>query len=100
MDSIDTVIDRLMWRGKRHRLAFPIHFAAGAHVNAGEQLDQRRLTGPVFAHDGMNFTSLKSQINGLQRIGGSESFVEFLEDQRGAPVATAPVLGSLPPCCV
>ena len=27
MDSIDTVIDRLMWRGKRHWLAFPIDFS-------------------------------------------------------------------------
>jgi hypothetical protein len=69
-------------------------------VDAGEQLDQRRLTGSVFAHDGMDLARLERQINGLQRVGGTESFIEFLEDQRGAPLATAPVLGSLPPCCV
>jgi hypothetical protein len=70
-------------RGERYRLAFPIDFAARAHVNAGEQLDQRRFAGPVFADDRMDFTRLENQIDGLQRVGGPESFVELLEDQKG-----------------
>jgi len=37
MDSIDPVIDRFMRRGKRHRLAFPIYLATGAHVDAGSR---------------------------------------------------------------
>ena len=30
----------------------------------------------------MDFTSLENQIDGLQRVGGTESFIEFFEDQK------------------
>ena len=51
-------------------------------MDAGEQLDQRRFAGPVFADDGVDFTCLKGQIDSLQRVGGAESLVELLENQK------------------
>ena len=75
--GVDAVIDRFVRRGQRNRLAFPKHFAAGAHMDAGEQLDQRRFAGSVFADDGVDFTGLKSQIDGLQRVGRAESLIEL-----------------------
>ena len=79
---VDAVIDRFVRRGERDRLAFPKHFTAGAHMDAGEQLDQGGFAGAVLADDRVDFACLKGQIDGFQRVGGAESFVEFLEHQK------------------
>src|ERR1700675_2191389 len=82
MHGVDAVIDRFVRRGERNRLAFPIHLTAGAYVDAGEQLDQRRFAGPVFADNGMDFTCLEDQINSLERVGGAKSLIKLLENQK------------------
>jgi len=79
MNSIDAVIDRFVRRGERNRLAFPIHFATGAHVDSGEQLDQRRLAGTVFANDGMNLTRQDKDIDALERLDRAEALADVGE---------------------
>ena len=51
-------------------------------MDAGEQLDQRRFAGPVFADDCMDFTCLKDQVHSLQGVGGAKSLVKLLENQK------------------
>src|ERR1700730_7318373 len=51
-------------------------------MDAGEQLDQRRFAGPVFADNGMDFTCLEDQINSLERVGGAKSLTKLLENQK------------------
>ena len=51
-------------------------------MDAGEQLDQRRFAGPVFADDGMDFTCLEDQVYSLERVGGAKSLIELLENQK------------------
>src|ERR1700730_14279685 len=51
-------------------------------MDAGEQLDQRRFAGPVFADDGMDFTCVEDKVNSLERVGGAKSLVKLLENQK------------------
>jgi hypothetical protein len=81
MHRVDAMADRLMRCGERDRLAFPVYFAARADMDAGQQLDQRRFTGAVFADNRVNLARLEAKIDGLQRVSGAKSFVEPLKDQ-------------------
>src|SRR5208282_4346745 len=65
MHRVDAMADRLMRRGERDRLAFPVYFAARADMDAGQQLDQRRFTGAVFADNRVDFALLKDKIDAL-----------------------------------
>ena len=80
-------------RGERDRLAVPEDLAAAARMDAGQQLDQGRFAGAVFADDGVDFALLEGEVDGLQRMGGAEALVELaqLEDRAsGAPDAPLP----------
>lgn len=79
---VNAVIDRFVRGSERDRLSLPKYFSARAYMDAGEQLDQRRFEGAVLANDRVDFTRLENQIDGFQRVGGAESFVEFLEHQK------------------
>src|SRR5450432_2202034 len=79
VDGVDADADRLMRAGESDRLAFPEDVAARARMNAGEQFDQRRFAGAVLADDGVNFALFEREVDGLQRVGGAETFVELLQ---------------------
>ena len=53
----------------------------GDQDDAGQQLDQRRFTGAVFADNRVNLARLEAKIDGLQRVSGAKSFVKPLKDQ-------------------
>ena len=65
MDRVDAMADRLMRCGERDGLAFPVYFAGRADMDAGQQLDQRRFTGAVFADNRVDFAFLKDKIDAL-----------------------------------
>ena len=51
-------------------------------MNAGEQLDQRRLAGAVLADDGVNLALVESQIHGFERVGRAEALVELVQGEK------------------
>ena len=60
--------------------------AAVRLVDAGHDLDQRRLAGAVLAEEGVDLAGIERQRHVLQRLGRAESLgdVAHFEDRRGA----------------
>jgi hypothetical protein len=81
VDGVDAKADRLVRIDQRNRLAAPINFAGGPGIDAGQQLDQRRLAGAVFADDPVDFALLERQIHRLQRMSGAEALVELMQGE-------------------
>jgi hypothetical protein len=52
-------------------------------VDAGEQLDQRRLAGPVLADDGVDLAGLEGEVDRLERVGRPEALVEPAQGRSG-----------------
>ena len=50
-------------------------------MDAGQQLDQRRLAGAVLADDRVDLAFFESQVDGFQRMGCAETLVELFEDE-------------------
>ena len=95
--GVDAVIDGLMRRRERNRLAFPVYFATRAHMDSCKHLDERRLTGTVLADNRMDFARLEFKINGLQGVGGAETLVELFEHEkrRAGPASSITVAALL-----
>ena len=54
-------------------------------MNAGEQLDQRRLAGAVLADDCVNLALFEGQIDGVEGVRGAEPLVELPQERSGTP---------------
>lgn len=74
--GVDAQRHRLMRRGQRRRLAFPDEVTGGTRHDAGQQLDECRFAGAVFADDGVDFTCLEGEIHRLQRMGAGIAFFQ------------------------
>ena len=84
VDGVDADADRLVRTGERDGLALPEDFAAAARVDAGEQLDEGRLSRAVLADDCMDLALVEGEVHRFQRVGRAEPFVELVQaEERG-----------------
>jgi hypothetical protein len=88
-----------MRSSQRYRLPLPENFATRSRIYSGEQLDQGRFAGPVLADDGVDFPSLKTEIDSLESVGRSKPLVQLFQDElwrsrrrRASFIAVATVL--------
>jgi hypothetical protein len=64
-------------------------------VDAGEQLDQRRLAGPVLADDGVDLAGLEGEVDRLERVGRPEALVEPAQGRSGGAAGGRTRLGGV-----
>ncbi len=79
---------------ERDRRAAPINLAAAAGIDAGEQLDEGRFAGAVFADDGVNLALFEAEIHRFERVRRAEMLIEFGQaEQRRARRAAVVFVG-------
>ena len=90
---IDAAVDRFLRSIEADGLAVPEDFAGRAPDHAGQQLDQRRFAGAVFADDGVDFIVVERQRGGLQRQHRAVVLCEAAQFEDRAALAGAGLIG-------
>ena len=79
MNRGDALAERIARRAELNRVAVQEN-AAGIGANeAGDDLDQRRFAGAVFAHQAMDFARLQVERNAVERLDAGEGFTDRFE---------------------
>ena len=90
IDGGDAMALRLGGAADDDRLAGQANLAAIGLIDAGHDLDQRRLAGAVLPEKGMHLAGIERQRDGLERLRGAETLgnVMDFEDGRDSRLST------------
>ena len=79
MNRRDALAQRIARRAEWNRPAVQENAAGIGADEAGDDLDQRRFAGAVFAHQGMDFARLQVERNAVERLDAGKGFADGFE---------------------